>query len=121
MAMTKYGEPVHAERVVEDDASELTALTIYPSGSVTARSLGANEFFHVTDISIILEAGGDFSLVADEAAAGKYIRHGNVAANGGVEAHLITPYACPKGLVPKFVGPATGRSVCLVEGFISQG
>lgn len=114
------GEPVHGELITDGNASSLTVLVLYQSGSVTVRTLAADEFFTITDVLIILEDGGDFSLVADSAAAGRYIAHGNAAANGGLSRQLSNPYVCPKGVTPKFSGAAANRSVCTVEGFITK-
>lgn len=114
------GEPVHGELVTDGDASGLTVLILYTSGSVTVRTLAVDEFLTVTDLCIILEDGGDFSLVADSAAAGKYIAHGNAAANGGLARSFNTPYVCPEGVTPKFSGAAANRSVCTIEGYITK-
>lgn len=114
------GRPVHLERVVDGDASTLTALAIYPAGSTTAYTLGSGEVLHITDVFIMLESGGDFSLVANEAAAGKYIAHGNAAPNGGVVMSKRTSFTCAPGVTPKFSGATTNRSVCLCEGSILE-
>ncbi len=112
------GDPVHAELIVDGDSSTLTVLKLYTSGTVTERALAANEFFCITDVFIQTQDGGDIALVADEAAAGKYIVYGNVAATGGVARRYEYPYVCPKGVVPKFSGAAANRNVCILEGFI---
>jgi len=116
------GQPFHAERIVDGDASTLTALTLFKSGNAgdDTFELAANQHLVVTDVYIQTEAGGDFALVADSAAAGRYIAFGNVAANGGVVMHLNTPYTCPKGVTPKFQGPTTNRTACIVHGWVQD-
>ena len=114
------GEPVHLELITDGNASTLTVLKIYNSGSTTERTLASDERLNITDIQILLEAGGDFALVADAAAAGKYIAYGSVQAQGGVVKHFETPYSCPLGVTPKFSGAASDRNVCICEGFITK-
>lgn len=112
------GEPIHGERIVDGDASTLTVLTLYKSGTVTVRVLAVDEWLVITDYQIQLESGGDYSLLANSAAGGRYIAHGNAAANGGIAMSLVSPYVCPKGVVPKFAGANANRSTCIVEGYI---
>lgn len=119
--MEYRGEHVHGERVVDGAGSTATALLLYKSGSTTARSLASGEFLHITDVLISIETAADVSLLADAAAAGKYIFRGAMA-NTSVWSHSFgTPYVCPKGVVPKFTGSGSDRSSCLIEGFITQG
>jgi len=114
------GEAVHGERIVDGDASAPTNLTLYISGSETTRALADDEFLNITDVFILIEDGGDFTLSAGAAAAGKYIAHGDAAANGGVDKHYNRPFVCPKGDTPEFIGAAANRSTCLIEGFITK-
>jgi len=113
--MFDSGEVVHLERVVDDDASTLTALAIYPDGSTTAYTLLATDHLVITDILITVEAAGDVVLVADTAAAGKYIVSAGVAAGTVIAQSLATPYTCPVGVVPKFSGSTTLRSTCILQ------
>jgi hypothetical protein len=115
-----HGEPVHAERIVDGNSSALAVLKLFVSGTATERALGADEYFHITDVYIQLQAGGAFALVADAATDGLTVRRGVAAANGDVQANLHVPYVCPKGVVPKFSGAASGLNVCIVEGFITK-
>jgi len=115
------GEPVHAE-VDTNDASSGTVFTIYPMASTTARSLAAAEVFYITDILLdVPEAEGAVKIVADEDANGKRIFKATFAAQtaGGttVTHHFVTPFACPKGVVPKLIAPA-GQVDCVLCGFV---
>jgi hypothetical protein len=114
------GEPVHFERIVDGDATTLTAVVLYTSGGVTVRTLASDEFLTVTEFQIVLESGGDYSFVADTAVAGRYLAFGNAAANGGIEHSARIGYTCPKGVTPKFAGAGTNRSTCIGEGYISK-
>ena len=116
---TPYEGLVHGERIVDGNAATLTALDLYQAGSVTAiASLGAKQFLYITDITICIETAADFSLVADSAAAGRYIAHGALPNTGTLRIHFKTPYCCPAGVIPKFAGSASNRSICIIEGFI---
>lgn len=120
------GKHVHGERVVDGDATALTALTLYESGSgngtvaPTTYTLDEDHFLVITDVYINDQTGGDFALVADSEAAGRYIAHGNIAANGVVSLSFNYPYACPRGVVPKFAGSQADRSICLIEGYVQK-
>lgn len=118
------GYPIHGEAYIDGDASGGVAMILYIAGSVTVRALASTEVLHITDIFVNIEAGGDFSVVADSDAAGRRILEGNVAMNGGVDKHYATPngYACPAGVVPKLFGASTGgkRNSCIIEGFILE-
>ena len=111
------GYPIHAERVVDGDASTLTAVTLFISGSTDERTLAATEIFYITGGEILTETAGDVALVADEAAAGKYI----VFTKSAAGQHIPIPaYACPKGVVPKFSGHSSGRNSCILYGYIME-
>lgn len=115
------GDPVHGELITDGDASTATVLVLYKSGTTTVRTLAADEFLSITDVLIVSEDGGDISLLAGSAgAAGKYIVHGNFAANGGVDKSFSTPYTCPIGVTPYFKGAAANLDVCVIEGFITK-
>lgn len=116
------GEPVHAE-VDSANASAGVAFTLYLMGSTTARTLAATEFFYITDILLDApEAEGAVKIVADTDAAGKRVLKVTMGATaagnaGWIEHHFETPYACPKGVVPKLIAPA-GQIDCIMTGFI---
>lgn len=111
---------VHGESITDGDASGGIAVTLYNSGSVTARTLSLTEVFYITDVQIYCETGGDVWLVADSKAAGRYVVHGAVDAKGGMIVHFNKPFACPRGKGLKFFGAATNINSCLVEGFIRE-
>jgi len=112
---------VHGERIVDGDASVLTALTLYNSGSVVERTLLATEVLYITDVVIIIETANDIQLLADSAAGGRYIVDAKSPAVGNpITIHFNTPYTCPKGVVPKFKGASTNRSMCVIQGFIRE-
>ncbi len=116
-----YEGKVHGELITDGNASALTVINLYKSGStVTISALGAKDRLYITEVTILLEDGGDFALVADSAAAGLYIAEGNAAANGGLHMSARQPYCCPAGVIPKFKGAAANKSTCIIEGFISS-
>lgn len=113
------GEPVHGERIVDGDAGTLTALSLFKAGSLTAYTLKANERLFITHVTIMCETGGDVALLADSAAAGRYIFEGSLAATGGIDKdYRDNPYVCPKGVVPKGSGPGTNKTTFIIEGFL---
>lgn len=121
--MQMHGESVHGERFIDGDASALTVLTLYKDGTTTVRALAADEFLYITDIRITMEFSGDYALVADSEAGGRYIAWGHNDASV-VEIptvlHFITPYCCPKGVIPKFSGSTQDRNFCMIQGFITK-
>lgn len=115
------GYNVHGERVVDGDASTLAVLTLYEAGSVTARVLGSTEILHITDIVIIDEESTDVQLVVDSAAAGRYLVSTKTAIGVPIIINFVSPYVCPKGVVPKFAGGSgSTRSMCIIQGFIRE-
>ncbi|MCK5608611.1 hypothetical protein KAR91_42405 [Candidatus Pacearchaeota archaeon] len=112
---------VHGERIVDGDASTLTVLALYDAGSPnTARTLGAKERLHITDVIILQETTGDAILVADAAAAGKYIVSAGIAAGVPLVIHFNSPYICPAGTIPKYAGTSSNRSMCVIQGFVRE-
>lgn len=112
---------VHGERIVDGDASVLTALTLYDAGSPnTVRVLLGTEVLHITDVVILTEEAADAILVADAAAAGKYIVSGGIAAGVPLVIHFVVPYICSAGVVPKFAGAGSNRSMCVIQAFITE-
>ena len=112
---------VHGERIVDGDASTLTVLTLYDAGSPnTARTLLTTEHLHITDVVILQETAGDVVLVADAAAAGKYVVSSGIAAGIPLVIHFNSPYICPVGTIPKYAGSGSNRSMCIIHGFIRE-
>lgn len=111
---------VHGERILDDDASTPTALTLFNSGSVVERTLLATEKLHITDVLIITETAGDVQLYVDTAAAGKYLVDTKTAAGVPIVIQFRTPYTCLAGTVPKFVGVSSNRNLCTIQGFITE-
>ena len=108
------GYNIRAERVVDGDASTLTALTLYEAGSMTERTLLSTEVLHVCDGQIVTETAGDVQLVADSAAAGRYLVNTKSASGHPIR---VLPYICPKGVVPKFAGVSSNRNSCILNCF----
>ena len=112
---------VHGERLVDGNAATLTVLKLYDAGSpATERALGAKERLHITDVIIILETAGDAILVADAAAAGKYIVSAGIAAGIPLVIHFNSPYICPAATIPEFAGSGTNKSMCVIQGFVRE-
>ena len=112
---------VHGESVTDGDSSSLAALTLYESGSETVYTMAEGEFLNITDVSIVIEDGGDTMLVAAAAdTAGLRIVAGKFAANGGIDKHFKTPFTCPDGVTPTFKGAAANYNSCIIEGFITR-
>lgn len=122
----KRGDEIHGERIVDGDASVLTALTIYKSGGFTAagvavaRPIAADEFLCITDVIITLQSASDYSLLADSAAAGKYIVQAASDTFGGIVLHFIEPYVCPMGVTPKFSSSGVERNSCIIQGYVTK-
>ena len=112
------GEPIHAE-VDSSDASGGVAFTIYPMGSTTARALGTGEHLNITDFLIGTAAGGLIKIVTDADAAGKIVFKGTVAVTNAITHHFQTPFACPRGVVPKLIAPS-GAVSCVICGTITK-
>lgn len=111
---------VHGEAIYDGDSSGGVAMILYESGSVTVRTLGADEYLVVTDVTFFTEAGGDLFLVADSKAAGRYLLVAGMAGNGGYDKQYKTSYRCPKGKGLKLFGVATHRDMAIIEGYITQ-
>lgn len=112
------GYNIRAERVVDGDASTLTALTLYEAGSPdTERTLLATEVLHICDGQIITETAGDVQLVVDTAAASRYLVNTKSAAGHPIR---VLPYICEKGVVPKFAGVSSNRNSCILNCFIRE-
>lgn len=110
---------IHGERIVDGDASTLTALVLYDMGSPNEiRTLGSGERLHITDVIIITETAGDVQLLADSAAVGRYLVDTKSAAGVPIILPFIKPYVCPAGVTPKFKGVSSNRNMCVIHGFI---
>jgi hypothetical protein len=97
----------------------LTA-TIYPQGSLTARTLAATEILYITDLIYISTAGGAYSIIFGTTdGAGKRIAKGNADALGGLAHHFETAVAGPVGVVPGIIA-AAGQIDLVMTGFICQ-
>lgn len=120
------GDEVHGELIVDGNASALTVLTVYKSGGFSAagvavaRPVAADEFLCITDVLISVESAGDVQLLADSAAAGKYIVSAGMTTFDSRTIHFVEPYVCPVGVTPKFSGPGTHRSSCIIQGYITK-
>lgn len=120
------GDEIHGERIVDGNASALTVLVIYKSGGFTAagaavaRPIAADEFLCITDITISIETAADVSLLANAAAAGKYIFEGAMANTSLFVKHFEEPYVCPKGVTPKFKGSGSNKSSCTIQGYVTK-
>ncbi len=112
---------VRGEAYIDGNASGGIDVILYDMGSDgETRTLLSTEFLNITDIFVHIEDGGDFSLYMGTDATGKRILKGNVALNGGVSRRYQTPFRLPRGVVPTFVGSATNRNACYIEGFITE-
>ena len=111
------GEAIRGGRVVDGDASTLTAITLYPAGSLTARALASSEFLNITSLHIMVETAGDVLL---QATADLAIVDAGLPETGGLTHQFDPPFVCPKGLVPKFSWPASNKSSCIITGYITK-
>ena len=119
--MAGSGYSIHGERVSETgDASTATVLTLYDSGSADVRALGDAEVLHITDVMVVTETAGDVALYADTAAGGRYLLLTKSAAGVPIVMNYRMPFVCPPGVVPKFVGVASDRNFCTIQGYITE-
>ena len=108
MSFTKQGDEVHGE-VISTDAHLGVAAILYPAGAqviagvVQPRVQLATEFFTVTDIELLMPAGGNYEIVfypiggAIASTAGTRIVKGQASVTGGVAHHFDTARTGPKG------------------------
>jgi hypothetical protein len=108
------GDEVHGE-VHTDDASGGVVALLYRAGSLTARTLAADEFLTITDIQVVSAPGGDIMafLGADGTpGAGEYVLRGTVAATGGIaKSFIVTPRTGAAGHNLYIKGPAGDMDV----------
>ena len=110
---------IHGE--ITTSGTSATPIVLYDKGSAaTVRTLLSTEFLHITDIKVMCEAGGDFSVYLGADTAGKRIAWGNLAANGGLVGDFREDFTCPRGVIPTFIGGASGRNSLIIEGFITE-
>lgn len=114
------GFNIHGERIVDGNAGTLTVLKLYEAGSATERTLTGTERLHITDVIIVAETAGDVVLVADSAAASKYIVSAGLASGVPLVIHFNTPYICPAVTIPKFSGSGSNKSMCVIQGFVRE-
>lgn len=84
------GDPIKGS-VHSTDASAGVEIPIYDAGSVTARTLAANEYIVIHSISLVTVPGGDAYVILGPDASigtGETVIRGTFAANGGIEAKV---------------------------------
>lgn len=113
-----YAGEFQGERVVDGDASTLTALKLYEIGTDTVIDLNARYHLVVTDVLIMIESAGDVALVAGTDNGSKQIVNGYVADSTVLNLHFKTPYVCAPDDALKFKGASFNRSTCIVRGRI---
>ena len=114
------GDPVHGEIISTDASGAGVAVTWYPSGSTTARTLASDEYLAITDVLFISTAGGVYDLVFGAVGGGKHIAKGNAAALGGLAHHFETPVVGVKGVNALLIAEA-GQVDLIVQGYIAKG
>ncbi len=124
--MSDRGAEVRGERILDGDASTLTAVKLYYNGTTTEiASLTTPQRLYVTSMILQCETGGDVEVNCDsdgdaDLDAGDVLFSGNVAANFSDSITFDPPFACPAGKIPKFKGAATNRNTCILMGFVTQ-
>lgn len=109
------GEEVHGEAIEGADASGGVAFKLFNAAQTTERSLDADEYLTITDISANM---GDTGLVAaDSAANGK---RAAFLASGINNINFETPYDCPKGVTPKVFADTAASAKATIQGYISK-
>lgn len=117
--MSDVGEPITGQRVVDGDASTATALTLYPAGGTTARTLADDEWLEITHLVIACEDGGDCVLITKT--AGQTIFDASLAATSVVDMNFCPPRVGEKGEVPLFSGPNGNKTSIFIQGYIRKG
>jgi hypothetical protein len=114
------GDPVHLEVSSANEGGTAITALIYPAGSATALTLGANDYLTITDVVYISTAGGAYSFCFGAAdAAGIRIVKGNAEALGGVAHSFETPRSGPKGVTPRLIA-AAGQVDLVATGYITR-
>lgn len=124
MSTLPAAEISSAREVVGDmssaDASGGVALTLYLDGTVTTTTIGADEYLYITDLQLVVAAGGAAGLYADSDAGGRRIAKGTYAPTGGViPGGFNRRRKCPKGVTPKVIAPI-GQVDCIIHGYIAS-
>lgn len=119
------GVPIHGEAILDGDASGGIATLLYPMPGGAARTLGSDEYLHITDLTVANETGGDtwYDVDADgddDHDVGEVIFSAMMDAKDFIHIQFVTPFICPKGKVPKLYGAANNRNVATIQGFITQ-
>lgn len=115
------GRPVRG--VIDSaDASSGVAFTLYEEGSLSAYTLGDNEYLEIHHITVVSAAGGDVHVfVGDDASAGtgETVIRGEVASNGGFSTNLNPPFAGQAGQ-SAYINAPTGNVDAQFRGTIRQ-
>lgn len=104
--------------IVDEDASSGVEVTLYPSGSLTALTLGDGEYLTITDINLISPTGGAYTLSFGATAAGLVVK-GNADALGGLVHEFVVPVTGPAGVVPTFTEAGTDATL-IITGYITK-
>jgi hypothetical protein len=127
LGWTSIGDPVHGE-VISTDASSGLAAILYPAGAqviagvVQTRVQTATEFAVVTDIELLMPAGGNYEILfypiggAIASTAGTRIVKGKASVTGGVAHHFDTPRTGPKGYGVAVIADAGALDVVITGG-----
>lgn len=110
------GDEFHGE-LSSADTTGGVAFTLYDAGSVTERTLGANERLVITSWSASL-TGNDGMIVADSDAAGRHVAY---IPSGYSSGEIPGGHTCPLGVVPKVIGTQAGQDDVLIRGYIRKG
>ena len=120
MSWSAQGDPVKLEISDANAGGTILMATIYPQGSLTARTLAATEILYITDLIFSSTAGGAYNFIFGTTdGAGKRIAKGNADAKGGLAHHWETPVAGPAGVVPGLIA-AAGQVDVVMTGFVCQ-
>ena len=128
MSFTKQGDEVHGE-IISTDAHLGVAATLYNAGAqvigttVQPRTQLATEFLVVTDIELLMPAGGNYEILfypiatgTITAGAGLRIVKGNASVSGGVAHHFDTARTGPKGYGVAVIADATSAIDVVITG-----
>jgi hypothetical protein len=121
------GDPVHLEVDTSDaHAAGGVVFRLYKAGSKTAISLASNQWVTITDILLIMTAGGAYVIAFDAALTtstdgtqGTLIAKGNAGTKGGMAHHFETPIEGLKGVLPYICADA-GVLTCVLTGYIQE-
>lgn len=117
--MGNIGEPIHMEAIRASGTGN-TTFSIFKMGRSDAYTLKSTEFITITDIVLVMPAGGPYTIAVDTDAAGKRVVKGAADLNGGLAHHFETPFLCPVGVTPVLIASTTGEADCVMTGFLCQ-